>query len=245
MNKHLAKFLALLLIWLGSLSSVCAAEQAVYYIHTDQLNTPRIITDADQAPVWKWDSDAFGSTPATEQPGTVPAFVFNLRFAGQYFDRESNLHYNYFRDYDPLTGRYVQSDPIGLDGGINTYAYVGGDPINYFDPWGQSKVQGQASIGGSDSAVAGISKSSTKAEVDAAVKRAEAVLKDPKASPARKSYLKGWIKVAKRGFTKAICPPFLEDVTKAVVRQRCLEGDMEACRTFEYMGGEIVNPNEV
>ena len=59
--------------------------------------------------------------------------TFNLRFPGQYFDAESNLHYNYFRDYDPRTGRYIESDPVGLLGGLNTYLYAKGNSIINFD----------------------------------------------------------------------------------------------------------------
>jgi len=107
-----------------------------YFIHTDQLDTPRVITNGNGAPVWHWDSDPFGKDTANEQPSGQPAFTFNLRYPGQQFDRESNLHYNYHRDYDSQIGRYLQSDPVGLRAGVNTYGYVGGNPLSLIDPFG-------------------------------------------------------------------------------------------------------------
>ncbi len=64
-------------------------------------------------------------------------FSYNLRFPGQFFDQNAKLHYNHSRDYDPNTGRYIESDPIGLRGGINTYAYVSNMPVNTVDPTGR------------------------------------------------------------------------------------------------------------
>ncbi len=117
---------------------------AVYYIYTDQLNTPRAITNEAATPVWKWDNtDPFGANAANEDPdGDTNKFVFNLRFPGQYFDRETNTHYNYMRDYDPSIGRYVESDPIGLQGGINTYAYTN-NPLSEIDPRGLMGSRGR------------------------------------------------------------------------------------------------------
>jgi RHS repeat-associated protein len=76
---------------------------------------------------------------------------------GQYFDKETNLHYNYFRDYDPAIGRYIQADPIGLESGINLYSYVDSNPLSYYDPNGQAKtgVQIGGAIGGGIGAVVG------------------------------------------------------------------------------------------
>lgn len=115
---------------------VASGQAQLYDIHSDQLGTPRMITDASGQEVWRWDSAPFGETAPNDNPNGKGKFEFNLRFPGQYYDKETGLHYNYFRDYDPQTGRYVQSDPIGLSGGINTYGYVGESPINNSDPTG-------------------------------------------------------------------------------------------------------------
>jgi RHS repeat-associated protein len=112
-----------------------------YYIHADQLDTPRQITDTNGAVVWQWDNlDPFGNNMANENPNGAGQFSFNLRFPGQYFDRETSLNYNINRDYDPAIGRYIQSDPIGLRGGVNTYTYVEGNPLSYVDPLGLDKT---------------------------------------------------------------------------------------------------------
>ena len=87
--------------------------------------------------VWRWDSDPFGTTAANEDPdGDSQAFVYNLRFPGQYADSESGLIYNYYRTYDPTTGRYSESEPIGLGGGLNTYGYAYQNPLRHTDPSG-------------------------------------------------------------------------------------------------------------
>ncbi|QDQ29169.1 hypothetical protein FNU76_00780 [Chitinimonas arctica] len=110
---------------------------AVRYIHTDHLGTARLITDATKRPIWAWQGEPFGNTPPNEDPeGTGGAYAYNPRFPGQYYDKETGLYYNYHRDYDPALGRYAQSDPIGLQGGINTYAYVGSGPLSNVDPLG-------------------------------------------------------------------------------------------------------------
>ena len=131
-------------VWLGNAPVVVfmpdtgnpGGAPLAYFIHADHIDTPRVVVDRSNTVRWRWLAEPFGTTAAETNPSGLGPFAFNLRFPGQYLDQESGLHYNYFRNYDASVGRYVQSDPIGLAGGVNTYAYVGGNPPSYVDPRG-------------------------------------------------------------------------------------------------------------
>ncbi|MFS2032748.1 Ig-like domain repeat protein [Polaromonas sp. CT11-55] len=118
---------------------------SLYNVSTDQLGAPRIITrQSDEAITWRWDSaEAFGSTAPDQNPSGLGNFSFNQRLPGQVFDAESGLFQNWHREYNFRLGRYMQSDPIGLKGGVNTYAYVSGNPLRYVDPPGLIKWAGE------------------------------------------------------------------------------------------------------
>jgi len=134
----------------GPMPIAAVLNGTLYAVHSDHLNTPRKLTDSSGQTVWQWAYSAFGedkpttarnrfaNLDVTSNPGTtgIADVKFNLRYPGQYFDEESGLFYNYFRSYDPRTGRYSQADPIGLNGGWNRYAYVGGNPLRNVDPSG-------------------------------------------------------------------------------------------------------------
>jgi RHS repeat-associated protein len=146
-NEHvwLADRPVALIVYTYSGTSTTPLTTTYYSVEADHLGTPRLITDSTQAQRWTWHSAPYGDTLPNEKPGTAAALIYNLRFPGQYFDKETNLHYNWHRDYESTTGRYIESDPIGLAGGINTYAYVGGEPIRYVDAlgldrWGDARL---------------------------------------------------------------------------------------------------------
>jgi RHS repeat-associated protein len=112
-------------------------EGNVYFYYNDGLGTPRMVVDADNTVVWAAEHAPFGKA----EVNVNSTITNNLRFPGQYFDAETGLHYNWNRYYDPDTGRYLTPDPIGLAGGINLYAYVTNNPVNYFDPQGLQKCK--------------------------------------------------------------------------------------------------------
>jgi RHS repeat-associated protein len=145
------------IVWIDS-TPVARVERStsavltVHAIHNDHLNTPRALANAQTqggqpagTVVWRWKlnqqtatgSNAFGAQPAEEDPdGNGTSVRFDLRFPGQQYDAATGLYYNYFRDYEPGTGRYVESDPVGLKGGVSTYAYVSSNPLGYSDSSG-------------------------------------------------------------------------------------------------------------
>jgi RHS repeat-associated protein len=120
-------------------------EARTFYYISDHLNTAQLMVDALGTIVWQGEFKPFGGVDIV-----VNDLKNQFRFSGQYYDDESGLHYNWHRFYDPATGRYISADPIGLDGGINLYGYVGGNPVNWIDPTGEgygSIIIGTAALG--------------------------------------------------------------------------------------------------
>ena len=113
----------------------------IYAAHSGHLQTPMLMTDSAETVVWATTMQAFGEAVIDEDPDADTTNVtLNIRFPGQYSDMESGLYQNNLRDYDPTTGRYIESDPIGLAGGMNLYDYAGQDPIESFDPSGELPI---------------------------------------------------------------------------------------------------------
>jgi RHS repeat-associated protein len=115
--------------------AVVDSAGTVSYILTDHLGQPQKMLNASGAVTWHRVAGLFGDS-VSQPVGTAAANP--QRFPGQQFDATTGLHYNYFRDYDPATGRYLETDPIGLSGGLNLYAYATGNPVNVTDPDGRN-----------------------------------------------------------------------------------------------------------
>lgn len=130
-------------VWLGSRPVGLLQAGRILYIESDHLGSPRAVIDPQRdVAVWSWSmlAEAFGSAAPSEDPDQNGiAVTFDLRFPGQRYELMSGLSYNYFRDYEAKSGRYSQSDPIGLQGGPSTYAYVGSAPLSFADPLGLEK----------------------------------------------------------------------------------------------------------
>ena len=133
---------------LAAFSMSASASTKISFVHSDHLGTPQMLTDEQQRIVWRADYRPYGEAEIDEDPdGDGVPTRLQLRFQGQYQDTDTGIYYNYYRDYDPTLGRYVQNDPLGLAAGPNTYAYVGGNPISYSDPYGLCPWCAGAAIG--------------------------------------------------------------------------------------------------
>ncbi len=130
------KWMALFSLCVLLVTGAAQAGTELYFVHSDHLDTAKVITNQNQDVVWQADYTPFGEVVETSNQAE-----YRQRFPGQYQDDETGFYYNYYRDYDPSLGRYVQSDPIGLAGGLNTYAYVGGNPVSFGDPLGLNRVR--------------------------------------------------------------------------------------------------------
>ena len=123
-----------------------------FQVTPDHIGAPRaVVRSGDRVVVWNWRREPFGTGGNEVETG----FEYGLRFPGQYFDTESGLHYNYFRDYHPSLGRYIESDPIGLDGGISTFAYAESQPVSLVDPLGLWVKRCSRELGGRDKPATG------------------------------------------------------------------------------------------
>ena len=164
------------IFWLGDVmvamkgTMLCLAgggctESATAYVWTDHLNTPRELTRVNgsnqHVSLWKWDSLPFGENPTNTNPSNLGTMFFKHRFPGQYRDQETGLHQNWHRDYDPKLGRYVESDPIGLRAGTNTYVYAGSNPISFADTTGLDYITIKYFSGGFGHVGIGVNSSST------------------------------------------------------------------------------------
>jgi RHS repeat-associated protein len=129
---------------IGPAPSLSASTTNYHYLHTDHLGTPMLATAKDGSSSWKVVAEAFGAANVLAGDSEI---TMNLRFPGQYWDEENNYHHNFQRDYNSALGRYIQGDPIGLDGGVNVFAYVNGNPLSFTDPDGlQATIPGPGGI---------------------------------------------------------------------------------------------------
>lgn len=123
-------------LWLGQTLVGFFSGPQLFFVQVDHLGAPRVAFDDRGRERWRWLADPFGAEAPEPSLSALEPVELPLRFPGQYADVETGLFFNHFRDYDPVAGRYLQSDPSGLRGGLNTYVYAQNNPVSSVDPDG-------------------------------------------------------------------------------------------------------------
>lgn len=129
-------------IWMGNEPIAMVRNNQIFFLHGDHLGRPEVVTDSANRSRWVAANYAFDRAVLSDNVGGL-----NLGLPGQYYDKETGFWYNGFRDYDSRVGQYTQSDPIGLAGGSNTYAYAGGNPLSLTDVLGLTWTYNSATGG--------------------------------------------------------------------------------------------------
>jgi RHS repeat-associated protein len=219
-------------------------------IHLDQVGRPEAMTNADQTLAWR-----VGNTPFSRWIGTDNAVPLNIGFPGQYYDAELSLWNNGYRDYFPWVGRYLESDPIGLEGGINTYAYVGNDPLDNSDPLGLASGRWQQ-IPGTNTQVRidGPHVPGQQTHVHIQTKGSEELVMNADGTASHGSDLSKLTRnkkvldfLAKKGFALECLSTvgdafFIHDLVKNVAADACSKGDAPMCGIYQWMSGQPSGP---
>ncbi|MEI2456388.1 RHS repeat-associated core domain-containing protein [Lysobacter firmicutimachus] len=240
-------------VWLGGspVGVLVGADtvQKLHYVQPDHLGGPRSVIDANRnVAIWSWNakSEVFGSDNPNQDPDQDGvAFVFDLRFPGQRFDVATGLNYNYFRDYDAGIGRYVQSDPIGLEAGMSTYGYVEGRPLALVDLFGLANSGQTVKIQGGNPTTVRIDPPHVTGQQEHAhvcEKGCKEIVVNRDGTGSHgtdPSKLKRRVKdyLRKHGFKLVICPPFFYDVLMQILARDCANGDGASCKLFQDLGG--------
>lgn len=225
----------------------------VYRYISDAQGSIIALSDSAGQIVQRYEYDAYGKTISVQDP----AFVQPYGYTGRERDDESGLYYYRARYYDPAVGRFLQSDPIGLAGGINTYAYVGGNPVSFGDPFGLAKSGNWQGIPGSGGSRARIDNphdgggDQTHAHVQQAKDRSAAneIVVNEDGSPSHKSRRSSseltnkerkWLRG--KGFKLGSCDPIsIFENVRGVTQQACASGDIGACGVYRLLGGDDGN----